>query len=382
MNECNSNKQLYKRLITRFLVIIVSIALIITLAPKLFKLIHPFIFALIIASILNPVVSKIHKLIGKMEPKASKTRKIITLILNLLILFAVCSIIFYLSYTILKEIIAFSLSIQENWGDILIKVDRIQEHFLWAEESLPPQVIDFIDSFKDNLLELIKNTSRKILSSSITVTASIITGAGNFFINFLTFFLAVYFLISDYHIIGHISVKYAHKHSVKTFKVIKDALKNAIGGFLRAQLIIASCAFVFMFICLKAYGIQHAFVLALILGFIDLLPLLGTIAMLLPWGLLEYIGGDPKKGIYLISISIIFMIIRKIIEPKIMGSQTELHPLFALMSTYVGLKLLGIWGAILGPVIVMVIIGIVKSGLFDNTIADIQQAYSNISKLF
>ncbi len=381
MQADNSNMDLYKRLLIRLILGIIYVGGILFLLPKIFKLLHPFIFALIIAGLLNPLVSKIHKSVSKIHKGPSRARKIITIILNLVILFIISSLIFYLLYTLIRELMYFSLSIQQNWSKILAKVDNLQESFTWAKKVFPPGVIEFLYGFRDSLLDLVKNTSKALLSSSITVTAAIITGAGNLFINFLTFFLAMYFLISDYHIIGDIIEKHSDKSIVKTCNLMKDSLVNAFGSFLRAQFIYAGFAFVFMFLSLKIYGISHALIIALLLGFVDLLPIIGTVAVLAPWGIIEYINGDIKKGLFLIIISLTYMLIRKIIEPKVVGSQTGLHPLLALMSTYLGLKFSGIWGAILGPLVLMVIISLVKSGIFKNTLEDLREFYFKMSNL-
>lgn len=378
MEEFNPNMQLYKRLVIRFILAIIYAGVILFVLPKIFKLLHPFIFALLIATLLNPLVSKIHKTVSKIHKGPSLARKIITIILNLLILFIISSLIFYLFYTLVREIMFFSLSIQQNWSRILAKVDNFQKNFIWVRKIFPPRVMEFLYGFRDGLLEFVKNTSKTLFSSSITVTASIITGAGNLFINFLTFFLAMYFLISDYHIVGDIMEKYSNKGIIKTYNIVKIALTNALGSFLRAQFIYASFAFVFMFSALKIYGISHALIIALFLGFIDFLPIVGTVVVLVPWGIMEYINGDVKKGLFLISISLIYMLIRKTIEPRVMGNQAGLHPILALMSTYVGLKFSGIWGAILGPLVLMIIISIAKSGIFANTVKDLREFYSHI----
>lgn len=380
MQRSNSNKQLYRRLLIRFMLGLIYIGLIVFILPSIFRILHPFVFALILAIILNPLVSRLHKLVSKINTGPSGSRKLITLILNLLILFAISSLIFYLAYTIIKEAISFSLSIQQNWPSIVSKLDSFQARFAWLIDMLPEQVIELIDGFRDSILEFAKNTSKQILTSSISITASFLTGAGSFIVNFLTFFLAMYFLISDFHIIDDFAGRYADNVFFKTLVVLKSAIVNALGGYFKAQLILAFLAFVFMFFSLNIYGQAHALIIALFLGFIDLLPFIGTIAVLLPWGVIEFIGGDVNKGIFLIIIGLVYLLIRRIIEPKVMGSQTGLHPLLVLLSTYVGLQVSGLWGAILGPLVLMLIISIVKSGVFKNTLEDLKILFNQIAK--
>ena len=89
------------------------------------------------------------------------------------------------------------------------------------------------------------------------------------------------------------------------------------------------------------------------------------------------LGGYLKAQLLL---SCSFFLIRKFAEPKIVGSQTGLHPLNALMSSYIGMKITGIWGAICGPVVVMVIISVYHSGIFNYTTLDLKDVARDISE--
>jgi len=111
------------------------------------------------------------------------------------------------------------------------------------------------------------------------------------------------------------------------------------------------------------------------------LPVIGIIAIVLPWGIVEYVVGDPHKGIFLALLGIIFFIIRKLLEPKVMGTQTGLPPLLVLFSSYVGLQFSGLWGALLGPVTLMFVISIARSGILDNTMADLRMIYDLVADM-
>ena len=160
-----------------------------------------------------------------------------------------------------------------------------------------------------------------------------------------------------------------------------DAVKSAFGRYLKAQLLIALTAFALMFPALFIYGQKYAFLIALFLAFLDFLPLLGTSALLTPWGIIEIVRGDIVKGLFLFSLTGSFFFVRRFMEPKIVGSQSELHPLVALLSIAVGIKLSGLWGAILGPIAMMIVVSLIKAHIFDNTVKDIRAAFDDIAGL-
>lgn len=368
----NIDTSVYRRLIIRLILAIIYTLVFIFIVPRVVQRLLPFVSALLVAVILNPLVKKING-------KFSISRRSIALVLDLLIFFSIAFIIFFLVYTLVGQAIAFAMSIQQNWQSILVKIEGFQESFFWLTNILPPQVIDILDGFKENILIFVQNASKNIVSYTVSTTASMTTKTGNFFINFLTFFLAMYFIISDYNLVNEVATKYISKRVMTTFNILKSSVVNALGGYLKVQLMLALFATIYMFVALFIYGQQYAFLIALFLGFIDLLPIVGAIAILMPWGVLEFIGGDMNKGIFIIIVGVSFFLIRKVVEPKIMGSQTGLHPLLALLSTYVGLQFSGVWGAVLGPILLMLALSIAKSGIFNSTMSDLKAVFNRIS---
>lgn len=379
MHELNydSSKQLYKRLAVRFVLAIVLIVFILYGIPWIIRLLFPFVLALIGAAIINPLADKINKLASRINKNIMIPRKTTTFILNLLVLFLVLLAIYFLTYSVVKEVISLANGILQNWSSIVTTYDEFLEKITWNVSVLPQQVIDALEEVKDNVLIFIQDLSKNIIS----LTTSRITSTGTFVVNLITFFLALFFLSFDYYSIGDTLKQRIDKRTVETFVLLKDSVVNALGSYFKAQLILAVFAFLFMFVGLTIYGQPYALVIALFLGFIDIFPVIGTIAILLPWGVVEFVVGDPKKGIFLAILGVGFFLVRKVVEPKVMGSQTGLRPLLALLSSYVGLQYSGVWGALLGPVTLMFIISIAKSGIFNNTISDLKAVYDQVSDL-
>lgn len=370
----NSNKELFKRILVRCILAIVCVVFFLYIFPKLIRMLLPFVIAFIVAAILNPIVNKINQKLGI-------SRRIIALVLDILVFLTVFSLISLLIYSIINESMSLATSIQLNLNTISSKFEKLKESFAWIINILPPQVMEILSGFEESVIVFMQNISKDLLSSVISVTTSITTKVGNFFISFVIAILATYFIIADYNVISEMAKKYAGKRIGRYFSIFKTAIITTLGNFLKAQLLLALSAFLFMLVVLGIYGQPYALIIALFLGIIDLLPIVGTIAILIPWGLIELAGGDVNKGIFLIIVGIVYFIIRKVIEPKIVGSQIGLHPLVALISTYVGLQFSGIWGAILGPIVLMLIISVIKSGIFDNTISDLKTVNNKILKI-
>src|SRR5690625_2851078 len=158
---------------------------------------------------------------------------------------------------------------------------------------------------------------------------------GSFSLNFITFFLALYFIMSDFNVIlGH-AIQRTDQRLLDSIRLLKNSALIGVIGYVKTQVILAGVAFIFMFTAFTLYGQPYNFIIALALAIVDFIPLIGTIAVLAPWGVIEIIGGDPNKGVFLIFLGILFFVFRRLTEPKVMGTQTGLHPLLALIGIYV-----------------------------------------------
>lgn len=85
-------------------------------------------------------------------------------------------------------------------------------------------------------------------------------------------------------------------------------------------------------------------------GIMDALPILGTGTVLIPWAVLAFFRKQWMRGILLLVIYLLCYFVREYLEAKWMGQQVGLSPLQNLIAIYVGLKLFGIAGVVLGPI--------------------------------
>lgn len=97
------------------------------------------------------------------------------------------------------------------------------------------------------------------------------------------------------------------------------------------------------------------------IGLLDALPVLGTGTVLIPWALFAALQGQWGTGAFLTGLYIVCYFLREFMEARIMGSQIGLTPLESLAALYVGWKLFGLLGFILGPVGLILIEDIVEA---------------------
>ena len=99
---------------------------------------------------------------------------------------------------------------------------------------------------------------------------------------------------------------------------------------------------------------KYALLLGLLIAIIDILPVLGTGTVLIPWGIAELLFENTALGIGLLVLYAVITVIRNFAEPKIVGRQMGINPLFTLLSMFIGIKLLGFAGVIIFPTALIV----------------------------
>ncbi len=374
------HRTLYKRLLVRFILYAAFIFVFAVVVPRLARMLWPFLLALIVASVVVGIANRINELLGRINKRIKLPSKLTTSVLNILVLFVVSLALYWVSYTIIKEVISVASGIQQNWSNIVATYDQLVEALTVRVQGLSPQLESILEDMKDSVLVFIQNLSKNIVTFTVSTTASGITSTGTFLINVITFALALFFISLDFNRLAEVAQRITNQRTKETLRSLRVSVIMAAGGYLKAQFILASFAFIFMLVALTIYGQPYALTIALFLGSIDLLPVIGTIAVLIPWGGVELFLGDINKGIFLIILGVVFFLVRKVVEPKVMGDQTGLPPLLVLLSTYVGLQLFGGWGVLLGPLVLMLIIALVKSGVFAGTVADVKEAYRELAQ--
>lgn len=82
---------------------------------------------------------------------------------------------------------------------------------------------------------------------------------------------------------------------------------------------------------------------------------------MIPWIVITALNGDMTLSICLLVLYIIMIVIRQLIEPKIVSNQIGIHPIFTLIAMYTGFKLMNVVGLLVGPIILIIIKNIFQS---------------------
>lgn len=316
-------------------------AMIVALIYFTFPFFLPFIFALILAILFEPFV-----LFVQDKAQMKRVWSVVTVFTTFF------AIVFGLVYMSASKLVKEAVVLSKELPNLLDRITSGDTVFTDFYNSFSPENQTYI---KDTFFSFIGKAT-EFLTSYAGSLFSIVTAFPAYFVAFIVFMVAVYVMAIELPTLRIGFLKYFEKgQSQKKIEIVMDKLKVAIVGFLRAQLIFSSLTFVICIIGLKIIGVNFVVLFSLLIVIVDLLPILGTGSVLVPWALYLAVTGNLYQAAGLVVLFLVITVVRKIIEPKLLGDSIGLKPLPTLISMYVGFEVMGIMGMIIGPAIMIVV---------------------------
>lgn len=358
----------YRNIITRKILIIVLVILGTLLglfiAYKLAYYVAPFIIAFVISSLLEP-------LIGFIVKKTKLSRKVAA---PVTLLFFIVTFGFLLVLAIIKligEIKTISSTLPGFFARLYETSTTLMDKAVSIYEWLPEEVANNLESIIVNMTSSLMNVVNSLVNTVVKGAFSTAVSLPEILIFILVTIVAIYFLSSDRDRISNYFRSQFPDAWVDKAISIKNDMFAAMFGYLRALLILMSITFTELFIGFSIIGVKYALLLAFIVSIVDALPVLGTGTVLIPWAIYSFFAGNVKMGFSVLILYIIVLIVRQMIEPKIVSKQIGIYPLLTLMAMYAGLKFFGVAGLILGPITLLLLKNILSGMLKNRSIKEI-----------
>lgn len=152
---------------------------------------------------------------------------------------------------------------------------------------------------------------------------------------------------------------------------LKKRLLGTAAKYIRAYLLLLFLTFCELFVGFSLLNISYPLLLAMLIALIDIMPVLGVGTAIIPWGMAELLlFKDHYTGIGLLIIYAVVTVMRQITEPRIVAGSLGLHPLITLASMYIGFKVFGLAGMIIGPVCALALRSLLKRSSTHSEMSD------------
>lgn len=289
------------------------------------------ILAILFAPVYKNVVKKLRN-----EPFAA----ILTIFLILLIVIVPLYLIGQLLFNQL-------IDLYNQFRDGGITINRTQ-----LIQDLPPQLRSVAENFFNDISGRLSGFAANAFQGVTGVLSNV---AGFVLSFFLVFFTVYYFLRDGDKIKGYFNsvMPLSHEHE----NLLVKKLSTAINGVVKGTFLVALIQGVVATVGFLIFGVPAAFLWGAFTVLAALVPTVGTSLSLIPAVLYLFITGHTGAGIGLVIWgSLAVGMIDNILSPKLVGKQTELHPLLVLFSVLGGIKLFGFLGFLLGPILMAVFV--------------------------
>jgi sporulation integral membrane protein YtvI len=358
------DKHLQKQ-IFRGLFVFIILLLIVLAFYYVVPLVYPFIFGWVVALILNPLVNLL-------QTKVKLPRMLATFISLLLFCGVTLAILTALTVNIVVEIASLAELIQNNintWKDdliVYINSDYIQNIVTQINTFYQdnPQLHEPINTNLSNSAKFIAGLSSSIVNVVFNFILSFITSLPSYATFGIIGLLAAFFISKDWYKLITYFAGYFPDKIRESSRAIWGDLQRALFGYVRAQLILITTTACFVLIGLVILNVKYAITISLLIGLCDLMPYLGVGAFMVPWIIFLFIQGDLYLGIGVSVVYAIVLVIRQIIEPKVLATSVGLNALATLVSMFIGLKLFGVLGLIIGPVSLIILTAFHNANVF------------------
>lgn len=370
--------QIGLNIIGEILFFLIGATLLVLIVPRLLGFFWPFVASWILAMLATPLCNFLEKHIKLKKQWASA----FIIIFVLLILAGIG----YLLITKLgKEMISFLSDAPIYYGYFRNTIEMISSKI---NDMVAPISGDFGNqietAFNDLLLQagtMINNFAPR----GVEVLGSAAANITNGLVGTLVMILAAYFFIAEREKISSQIIHFVPEDMEEHVRKVRDRLVSALGGFILAQLKIMIVIFLILLAGLLILRNPYALFLALLIAFLDLLPILGTGTVLIPWAVIVFFSGHFRHGIILLIIYLICLLTRQILQPKIIGDSIGMGTLSTLFLIYTGFKLQGVVGMIIALLVGTVVITLYRLGLFDTKLKrlrDLVDAYRHYDEYY
>lgn len=309
-------------------VCVILLILILFFIPQVMGIFLLFYSAFVITSSLEPFIEKLQKFMNR---KAAATIVVLTAMALTFLAF-----IPILAASI-NEIISLCDSLPEN---ISAATDYIANKSIFGYK-----LSDLLDL--QDLAAPMGSLAQNVVNKSIDFTMSIAQ---------ICVFLVVFMMLIFYFSIDkeYLETKFAEffppdmKESAKN---ILTTIELKVGAYVRTQVLSMATVGIMVMIALAILNIKYAFLLGLISGILDIIPIVGPTIALLAIVFVAYSAGWVKILLVIAAFLLVQQISNYVVRPFLFGKFMSLHPLTLFLALFIAQQFFGVVGVILSPAI-------------------------------
>ena len=369
--------QLWLRLGLRGVLTLGAVAMVIWVGLPLASLLSPFLFSLVLAWLLNQEVRWLQR-------KTNGSRKVISMILVVLVFAVIGGILFGLGWVAVDQVRSLfdnrQSLLDELLDGLLVVVNSFQRWLAGLNGVVPDELITSSEDLINTVVGWVQELDFSGWFAQMAGQApSMVTNVSGFAVALVVFMMASYFITGDYPRLRYELTDRVPMVARDFCRSVKNIFMSAFGGYVKSQLILSAGVFMILtvgFLLMKQpYGLLLAFGLAVL----DFIPIIGAGTVMVPWAVIDMVLAQYGEAAALMAVWGVIVLFRRFAEPKVLGDQTGLSPILSLVGIYIGMKMGGVLGMVVGPLLLLVCINLAKLGIFRPVLDDLALAAGDIN---
>lgn len=305
----------------------------------------PFIAAIILAGMMEPAVNNLDRYLRVGRTAATTAVFLLVLVVGGYALTLMTAKVVAEIVDMSDRATTYQAQINETATDLLNRLTAA------TEAELIPSVVQ--DALEERVGDLAIEGG-KFISSAVQKIEAAAVSIPTFILIVTVTLLATFFVTKDRALIYQsliliTPVAWRAKVSSAQERIVQDIIVFAKGQLLILLLTTSVAAF-----GMYLLGIRYWMTLGLIAGILDFIPVVGPGFLFVPWIAVSWALGDTSLAIALAVIFVAVFAVRQIFQTKILGDSIGVHPLLMLASIYGGIVWFGVYGLIIGPILIII----------------------------
>lgn len=318
----------------------------------------PFVIGWLISCIANPPVVFL-------ERKLKIRRKAGTVVVIIVVIAAVTGMGYGLGVILWRQLSGFVQEIPEMWASVKQDFDDLGVLINQYIGVHSPKLADSLNNLGNTIGEMITNIPKSFDFSTFEGMGSMVGNIASVIISIIMCMLSAYFFIADREWVTKFADSVLPESITHKYEVFASSLKQAVGGYFKAQFRIEIWMYVLLLVGLTVMKVKYSIVIALLMAFLDFLPFFGTGIVLVPWAIVTMIGGNYLRAIGFLIIWGVGQLFRQLIQPKIMGDSIGMEPIPTLFLLFIGYRLAGVGGMLIAVPLGIIVVNMNEAGFFD-----------------
>lgn len=343
-----------KERMTQFLIKFAYAAVILGLIFLGFKYVLPLLMPFLLAFVFSVLLRAPAEYLSK---KLKINRRLVTTILVTLLFILLAVLALFIG----SELFTFARTSVSQFNTVIVPtVESLTEMASRWTSRLDPNAVSVLEGLVNSVLLSLRS---KVAEISTRLVTGIMSSLPSSFLNVLFMIIATYFISLDFGLLKWAVARRIKEEDYNKIIAGLDYCKTTVGRMLRSYVLIMFITFLEQAIGLTILGVEYSVLIAMAIAVFDILPVVGSGTIMLPWAVISLVTGDIKRGVGLLILYVIITVIRQIIEPRIVGDHVGLHPLLTLMCMFVGLRVFGGLGLLGLPILCAVLVGLERDGV-------------------